>query len=800
MLDSFTEMKTPDERCFTAKIFGFLFAFLTITLFSLSIFAGNLEKDFTLNNHFDDKIDINMGFNGPSDNWFPLKIDQKISKRYNHIDASFAPFKIVSRSNKNYPLGRFHQNINPSFNKRIYNTSKNYFAPNPIALNDEDLNNLPGAIASVFVFSNDTLSTGVAANSVNANIDLDPDTPIIDHTLVVVGKGTFVYHSSSETVTFEPQTGFFGSPSPINYVLIETGLGLKDTATITFTYLLPVVALNDSSKNNVPGVNAVLSIVSNDTLSDGGPATAAEVSVDLNLSLPDIQNELSVAGQGSWTYNNLSGQITFDPDTAYTVDPTQISYVLRELSTGLADTASVVVNYIISQPIAQTDSSINNIPQTTVTVLLLENDKLSDSSEAEKDKVVIDLEPGVGGDEQSLFVPTEGTYSYNATNGVLTFVPRIGFYGNPTPIEYSIRETLTGLSDTAKVVITNLLSPSLELVKVGSLIGTGYVNDSIVYSFTVINTGNIPVTGITINDAKLSPSPILVTPSGLAPGGIGVAEFRYRLSNSDILNRQVINSAIVNGLSINGIAVTDSSDNGDPAMSGNSNPTINNLTYIPIIDVELKSETAGDCQRAIGDTVTVKLIVSRKDSLIFLSDIVVKDSLTSGFQFISAVASEGTYDHLLNEWSGINLAGSNDSAVLEVKLKVLTNIGGLSCLTAWVSSQTFNDSDSNPGNKVESEDDITKSCVSIPINICPQKSESVELSSGSGYGSYQWYRNSILILSATNPTYVATQSGSYTVIVDGASCPGNSCCPIIVSELCPCPPVLCIPFTLRKIN
>ena len=47
-----------------------------------------------------------------------------------------------------------------------------------------------------------------------------------------------------------------------------------------------------------------------------------------------------------------------------------------------------------------------------------------------------------------------GVYTYNPATGVLTFDPNPGFTTDPTPINYILTETLTGLSDQALVTIT----------------------------------------------------------------------------------------------------------------------------------------------------------------------------------------------------------------------------------------------------------------------------------------------------------------------------------------------------------
>ena len=667
-------------------------------------------------------------------------------------------------------------------------------------VNDQSSNNVPGVNAIVNIILNDTLADGSPATPSEVIVDLNPSTPGVETTLVVSGEGTWTYNPTNGQLEFDPENGFTGNPTPIVYELTEIASGQSRNASVTVEYIpaVPIEAINDSSINNVPGVNAVLNIIANDTLNDGSVPTPIEVLVDLDSTQTGVQTTLTVSGQGVWSYNNTTGQITFNPQPGFTTDPTDIKYVITEIATGLSDTALINVEYTEIAPIANSNSDLINEPQVPTAISLLPNDLLSDMSQATPTTVDVDLEPTVAGIQTTLLVVGEGIYVYNPTNGVLTFTPAVGNYSNPTPIVYGLVEKLTGLSDTAMVTIQYQFTPMLELIKVGTLMGTGLVGDSIRYDFTILNTGNVPVTGISITDTKISPNPIAVTPSALAPGGTGVASRMYYLTPADITAGEVLNSATVNGLASNGVAVRDTSDNGDPGMPGGSNVTRLSLPSSTDVDVKLTGTILGNCERAIGDIITYQVKVFREDTLgNGTVDVVVADSLSSNFELVSQIASEGSFNVGTSKWSGISLA-AGDTATLTFQLRVLTNMGGLSCVESWIDSLSRNDVDSNPGDRVTTEDDIARACISVPMSICPSNSESAELSTSLGYTSYQWYRNGALISGATTATYTANTAGSYTVIVNGGTCPNGSCCPIIVQENCPCPVEICLPISIRK--
>jgi uncharacterized repeat protein (TIGR01451 family) len=112
------------------------------------------------------------------------------------------------------------------------------------------------------------------------------------------------------------------------------------------TIIVPPVAVDDSSLNNRPGNDAVLSILNNDFLGDGTTPVPADVVVDLDPDTHGVQTELIVDGEGIWTYNPINGVLTFSPEDDFLDDPTPITYIITETATGLvSNVANVIVTY-----------------------------------------------------------------------------------------------------------------------------------------------------------------------------------------------------------------------------------------------------------------------------------------------------------------------------------------------------------------------------------------------------------------------------------------------------------------------
>ena len=70
-------------------------------------------------------------------------------------------------------------------------------------------------------------------------------------------------------------------------------------------------------------------------------------------------------------------------------------------------------------------------------------------------------------------------------------------------------------------------NPSIALIKVGTLNGTGAVNDTIDYAFTVTNTGDVTLTGVTVTDPLVT---VMGGPiASLAPGATDSTTFTATL-------------------------------------------------------------------------------------------------------------------------------------------------------------------------------------------------------------------------------------------------------------------------------
>ncbi len=171
--------------------------------------------------------------------------------------------------------------------------------------------------------------------------------------------------------------------------------------------------------------------------------------------------------------------------------------------------------------------------------------------------------------------------------------------------------------------------PSLTMLKTGlfndnNSDGVPQVGETITYTFTVTNTGNVTVTNVLVNDALTGTVLVPVTPTDLLPGQIGTLTVNYPITQANIDAGQVLNSASTTGSIPGGGNTTDVSDEGNPD-NGNDNPTITPLTTSRLSLIKT-AVVGGD--GVVGDVITYTFTVTNVGTAT-ISNIVINDALTN---------------------------------------------------------------------------------------------------------------------------------------------------------------------------
>ncbi|MFJ4225164.1 hypothetical protein ACIPYT_13105, partial [Microbacterium sp. NPDC089695] len=165
---------------------------------------------------------------------------------------------------------------------------------------------------------------------------------------------------------------------------------------------------------------------------------------------------------------------------------------------------------------------------------------------------------------------------------------------------------------------TATAAPSVAVTKVGTLSGTGAAGDTISYAFTVRNSGNVTLTGVSLVDPLIGATPIPLTgwtgaAGTLQPGQSVSGTASYTVRQSDVDAGSVANTATATGTPPRGAAVTGSA------------PATVRLAPVPAISV-VKTGSVTSGNGAVGSTVTFAFTL-RNGGNVTLSGITLTDNL-----------------------------------------------------------------------------------------------------------------------------------------------------------------------------
>ena len=198
----------------------------------------------------------------------------------------------------------------------------------------------------------------------------------------------------------------------------------------------------------------------------------------------------------------------------------------------------------------------------------------------------------------------------------------------------------TPVTDDDSATASTAAMASLELLKEGTFVdgnGDGFAQagETVTYTFTVTNTGNVTLTNVTISDPLVSVvgGPI----ASLAPGATDNSTFTatYTLTQSDVDAGNVLNLATATGEDPNGDPVEDESEDPTP-VTPPSDPTCPDCTETELPqnpEIELLKEGTfvdgnGDGFAQAGETVTYTFTVTNTGN-VTLTNVTISDPLVS---------------------------------------------------------------------------------------------------------------------------------------------------------------------------
>jgi uncharacterized repeat protein (TIGR01451 family) len=319
----------------------------------------------------------------------------------------------------------------------------------PVANDDASLGNPAGQPVTVNVLANDVAASGraLAPASVQIAGATNPG-----GSLAVAGEGVWAVDSITGALTFAPEEGFTGNPTPAAYTVADDQGNRSNAATVTVTYTVPPVANDDASLDNPAGQPVTVNVLANDTAAPGRTLAPASVWI---AGATNPGDSLTVAGEGVWAVDSITGALTFAPEEGFTGNPTPAAYTVADDQGNRSNAATVTVTYTVP-PVANDDASLGNPAGQPVTVNVLANDTAAPGRTLDPASVWIAGATNAGG---SLAVAGEGVWAVDIITGALTFAPEEGFTGNPTPAAYTVADDQGNRSNAATVTITYIVPP-----------------------------------------------------------------------------------------------------------------------------------------------------------------------------------------------------------------------------------------------------------------------------------------------------------------------------------------------------
>ncbi|MEN2280515.1 gliding motility-associated C-terminal domain-containing protein [Algoriphagus sp. SE2] len=196
---------------------------------------------------------------------------------------------------------------------------------------------------------------------------------------------------------------------------------------------------------------------------------------------------------------------------------------------------------------------------------------------------------------------------------------------------------LPSATDTARV--TARQSPTWSLSKTSDKSTYSKVGEVIAFTFTLTNTGNVSITGVSLTDNKVSPSPVLqsesLSPADniLSPGESFIYTATYTVTQADIDGGTIVNTATASGTVPSGApSLSDVTDS--DTLTAQSNPSV------------LLTKTADKSTFELpGEVITYTIRVENTGN-VTLDQLEVQDNLTgfsSGTPFSLSPGGVNTY-------------------------------------------------------------------------------------------------------------------------------------------------------------
>lgn len=312
----------------------------------------------------------------------------------------------------------------------------------PVTVDDSAITAVNQAI-TVNVLTNDEPGDPSAPLVPGSLLLKDPVDGAFKKTVAQPREGSYTA-TPNGSITFTPVKAFQGVTSPATYRVSD------DNGTTADGLLFLTVGKGPEARPDTSTTKQNLKVTV-DPLANDIPGTDAELEKS-SIQVFDGKawgRTTTIAGQGSYKVDPVTGVIAFDPVPSFS-GPSAIPYRVADTSGNKAG-STVTVTVIPIVPDAANDTA-STAYDTPVTVRVLANDKPGHPSAPLVPDSVRVIDPATGDPVSTLRVAGQGTYTVQPEGGI-RLVPEGGSTGAATPVVYQVSDT-NGSSGTATVTVT----------------------------------------------------------------------------------------------------------------------------------------------------------------------------------------------------------------------------------------------------------------------------------------------------------------------------------------------------------
>ncbi len=477
-------------------------------------------------------------------------------------------------------------------------------------------------------------------------------------------------------------------------------LGDTVTFTITATNNGPLVARGVVVTDAIPagltvgpgGVTTTRGTVSGDTWTLGSMANGATETMTVTAT---VDAATAITNTATVTSTSLDGNNTNDSAAATVNVPdadVRIRKTVNDQSPSLGDT----VTYTLTVT--------NNGPDTACNVVI--HDSLPAGLTFVSSTPAMDATPG----EWTIGDLADGA---TATVEIQATVDDTTQITNTATVTSATTDLTPG--NGSAVANVDVPEANLSLSKSASD-SSPRLGESVTYTITLTNAGPDAATNVDV--AENLPSELDLVSASASRGTFSAGTWHLATVPVGTHTLTIVARPNTEGTTVNTAEVT-ASETRDPNSTpgdGTGDDTAQATITVrpPLSDLSLSKSVSASAPR-VGDIVTYNLRVSNFGPS-RATGITVSDPIAAGY--VSATASQGTYDNTTGVWA-VGTVASGSSATLAIRVKITAT--GQLVNTAEIAASNVADPDSTPGNGASGEDDIASATLTASPAIIPTR-------------------------------------------------------------------------------